>query len=184
MVRKTESPESSVGPLVGARVSMALASARGEGVRAASAGERWRQLMAGPSGELSGSVLLVEEDPAAGRSLSRLLRRYGFPTRVVASGRTAQAFRSPCAVAVLGVELPDGDGVQVARELLGRGCVRSVIFYTGCSDVQRLRRAAQVGRVCAISDGVVPLLRQLEGSPAHALPAAASQSTRAIALGA
>ncbi|HTV22675.1 MAG TPA: hypothetical protein VMG12_28495, partial [Polyangiaceae bacterium] len=45
------------------------------------------------------------------------------------------------------IDLPDGDGVELARLLMRRGIVRRVVFYTACSHPTRLARAKDLGTV-------------------------------------
>lgn len=48
-----------------------------------------------------------------------------------------------CTLGVFDVDLPDGDGVELAQELLRVGQVKAVVFYTG----RPVNRAADVGTV-------------------------------------
>ena len=64
-------------------------------------------------------VLIVDDSPVILRAMSLLLRRAGYEvvTAVTAEDGLAQARSLRPAVIVLDVELPDGDGYAVCRDL-------------------------------------------------------------------
>jgi CheY-like chemotaxis protein len=74
---------------------------------------------AGPSREPPRRrILLVEDDSAAGRGLSRLLEAQGFAVTVVADGGTALSVLQqgpPPDFLLTDLQLPDADGREVAR---------------------------------------------------------------------
>jgi DNA-binding NarL/FixJ family response regulator len=65
----------------------------------------------------------------------------------VARCAMAAALRGPYIVGVFDIDLPDGDGVELARLLQRRGVVNRVVFYTACSHPMRLARAKDLGAV-------------------------------------
>ncbi len=69
------------------------------------------------------AVLVVEDESAISQFLCASLSAAGLQPR--AAGTLAQAraelARAPCALVVLDLGLPDGDGVDLVRELRGRG---------------------------------------------------------------
>ena len=85
--------------------------------------------MSGPLPESAGrrgTVLLVDDEPAVLRSLSRALERHGF--QVVTASSVLDAFaradRSPPDFAVLDLNLDDGHGLQLIETLqeISPGC--------------------------------------------------------------
>jgi len=92
-------------------------------------------------------LLLVEDDLLLARALQRSLVARGISTRHVARCATAAALRGPYVVGIFDIDLPDGDGVELARLLMRRGIVRRVVFYTACSHPTRLARAKDLGNV-------------------------------------
>jgi DNA-binding response OmpR family regulator len=64
-------------------------------------------------------VAIIEDDPAIGPMLSRLLKMEGFEPTVISDGRTAASALSSgkFVAAVLDVMLPGKDGIEVLREL-------------------------------------------------------------------
>src|SRR5688572_22680714 len=64
-------------------------------------------------------VAIIEDDPAIGPMLSRLLKMEGFEPTVFSDGRTAASALSSgkFVAAVLDVMLPGKDGIEVLREL-------------------------------------------------------------------
>lgn len=97
-----------------------------------------------PRGEGGTQVLLVEEDAGLARMVGESMRAHGFGVdmaRSIAEARQAVASRRPD-VAVIDVKLPDGSGVQLARELCGEvreaGCAARgipVVVIAGAGQV-------------------------------------------------
>ena len=83
-------------------------------------------------------ILIVEDHHDTGRILSRLLRLSGYPVLSAASCAEARALvdREPCAVLLSDVQLPDGSGLDLMRELKGSRGVRGVAMsgYTDEAD--------------------------------------------------
>lgn len=94
-------------------------------------------------------LLLVEDDLLLARALQRTLISRGINTRHVARCATAAALCGPFLVGVFDIDLPDGDGVELARLLKRRGIVSRVLFYTACSHPVLLARAKELGTVFA-----------------------------------
>jgi len=71
------------------------------------------------------SVLVVEDDREQRRLLGLVIRAHGYA--VVECGTIAEARAAPpCELAFVDRRLPDGDGLELARELPGR-----VVLLTG-----------------------------------------------------
>jgi DNA-binding NarL/FixJ family response regulator len=112
-------------------------------------------------------LLLVEDDLLLARGLTRMLELYGIHARHVARCATAAALTGPFAVGLFDIELPDGDGVELAHLLRRRGVVMRPVFYTACAHPFRLERARLLGPVFVKSKNIAPLLDQLRAvSPA------------------
>jgi DNA-binding response OmpR family regulator len=92
-------------------------------------------------------VLVVEDDPGIGRALSRALRQEGHAFVLVERCHLARELQQSFDVGVLDLELPDGSGVDLGRELLVRGMLETVVFFSATADSALLRRAAEFGEV-------------------------------------
>lgn len=92
-------------------------------------------------------LLIVEDDLLLARALQRSLTARGIQARHVARCATAAALEGPFVVGVFDIDLPDGDGVELARMMMLRGIVNRVVFYTACSHPPRLARARDLGPV-------------------------------------
>jgi DNA-binding response OmpR family regulator len=92
-------------------------------------------------------LLLVEDDLLLARALLRSLGTRGIRARHIARCAAAAALTVHYAVGVFDIELPDGDGVEIARLLLAQGVIDRVIFYTACAEPARLARARGLGPV-------------------------------------
>jgi two-component system catabolic regulation response regulator CreB len=107
-------------------------------------------------------VLIVEDDPLVARALARTLMRHGMGVDVIASCAEARLLDGHYDLGIFDIELPDGFGTNLARELVLRATIRGVVFYTGASYQPLLRRAWQLGEVVAKDSGVAPLLAAVE----------------------
>lgn len=107
---------------------------------------------------VSNDLLLVEDDLLLARALVRSFGMRGMRARHVARCATAAALRGPFPIGVFDVELPDGDGIELARLLMLRGVVSRAVFYTGCAEPRRLARARDVGLVFVKSGNLSPLM--------------------------
>ena len=92
-------------------------------------------------------LLLVEDDLLLARAVERTLLTRGARVRHVASCTMAAMLTGPFPVGVFDIELPDGDGIELARSLRSRGVVGRVVFFTACTEPQRLARARELGNV-------------------------------------
>ena len=109
-------------------------------------------------------VLVLEDEPAIGRSLVRGLRQAGHECHLVERCARVRELEQSFDVAVLDLELPDGVSVDVAEELLGFGTTRAVVFFSGASDQLLLARAARLGVVVSKSAPFAELLEAIEAT--------------------
>lgn len=110
-------------------------------------------------------VLVVEDDDLVARALWRRLTARGVRTRHVSHCATAVTLSGPFSAGIFDIDLPDGDGVELARELLERGVVRRAVFYTGCSNPERLWRARSFGAVHLKPENMSSLVDTLSPGP-------------------
>ncbi|MES1178794.1 MAG: response regulator [Myxococcales bacterium] len=113
---------------------------------------------------LAQRLLVVEDDVTVARALSRLLARRGFSVAIARSCTAARSLAQSFDFAVLDLDLPDGNGVDLARSLLESARVSSVLFFTGSRDPALLARARAIGPVVVKASGtgeVLSLLGQL-----------------------
>ncbi|MEP7049187.1 MAG: response regulator [Pseudomonadota bacterium] len=98
-------------------------------------------------------LLVVEDDVTVARALSRTLARRGYAVAICRSCTAARALAQTFDFAVLDLDLPDGNGVDLARDLMADGKVPSVLFFTGSCDSAMLARARRVGTVVTKAEG-------------------------------
>ena len=113
-------------------------------------------------------LLVVEDDVTVARALSRTLARRGFSVAICRSCTAARTLAQSFDFAVLDLDLPDGNGVDLARDLMADGKVSSVLFFTGSCDNGMLARARRMGTVVMKAEGTSPILALL--TPEHSDP--------------
>jgi DNA-binding response OmpR family regulator len=124
--------------------------------------------------ETSQRLLIAEDDVTVARALSRTLARRGFSVAIARSCAAARALVERFDFAVLDLDLPDGNGVDLARELLALGRAPNVVFFTGSNDPALLARARRVGPVIMKSGGTSEILALL----AHDVSASEAPQSR------
>jgi ActR/RegA family two-component response regulator len=110
------------------------------------------------------AILHIEDDPLVTRALGRAFAARGRRLTAVESCAEARSQRRSFAAAIFDIDLPDGDGVALAAELLESGSVGRAVFYTGTKDADVLRRARALGRVVAKGEPLEALLLALNAA--------------------
>lgn len=105
-----------------------------------------------------GRVLVVEDYPPLAKVIAIAVHRAGYESTRVGSVRRALAAGGDFDCTVLDIDLPDGDGVSLAEQLLAEGHTRAVVFYTACRDVELRAAARRHGPVIDKSEGLDQLL--------------------------
>jgi FixJ family two-component response regulator len=98
---------------------------------------------------VSGTVFVIDDDPAVCKSLSRLLIATGYRVCAFESAEVYLAegdLQAPGCL-VLDVCLPGLDGMELQRSLLDSACPRPIVFLTGRSDIQTSVTAMKAGAV-------------------------------------
>jgi DNA-binding response OmpR family regulator len=115
-------------------------------------------------------VLLVQDDVELAGAIARLLRQSGFEVVVTPSCSTTLALTCCFEVGVFDIELPDGDGIQLASELMDAELVQRAVFFSAAEQRPRLARAAQVAPVVPRSHGIDALLAVVQGALGRRAP--------------
>jgi RNA polymerase sigma factor (sigma-70 family) len=94
-------------------------------------------------------VLLVDDEPAVRRSLSRLLRAAGFESMEFGSPEEFLRGLPPDAAgcAIFDVSMPGLDGLELQREIVSRGISLPIVFLTGRGDIPQSVQAMKEGAV-------------------------------------
>lgn len=116
-------------------------------------------------------LLMVEDDPEMARTVERVLARYGHRSTIVRSAAEADAVSEVYDCGLFDIDLPDGNGVELAERMLDRGQLTAAVFFSACTDADLLERAGSVGVFVAKSAGTRPLERAV----AEAVSRAAQQ---------
>jgi DNA-binding response OmpR family regulator len=107
-------------------------------------------------------LLVVEDDKALARALARLLRSYGHDVYLAETCSEARAAPGRFSLSVFDIDLPDGDGVDLARELLDSGKIKRAVFFTGANHGSISQRAAGYGPIITKTRGVAVLRIAIE----------------------
>ena len=91
--------------------------------------------------------LVVEDFPPMATLLAMAIRREGHTVTRVGSVSAALGGEGVFDHAVLDVDLPDGNGIELAQCLLDVGRVNSVVFFTASRDPDLLAKAATLGLI-------------------------------------
>jgi DNA-binding response OmpR family regulator len=110
-----------------------------------------------------GRVLVVEDEPAIGRALFRSLEREGYSVDVARTHADSLSFLGEYDCGVFDIELPDSDGVDLAKRLKSRGVVKNVVFFSGLSDGRSEARARNHGVYVHKSEGIQRLFSAIAG---------------------
>jgi DNA-binding response OmpR family regulator len=97
-------------------------------------------------------ILVLEDDPAVRHTVLRVLRRDGDTFIEAATCAQVHAVE-PCDLGIFDVELPDGNGIELAKALLDSGVIRAVVFYTGSV----VEEATSIGPVITKGDDMAEL---------------------------
>lgn len=105
------------------------------------------------------TLLVVEDDPAVTRAITRLLRDQGVEFCAVDSVAAALDAQVQNAIAIIDLDLPDGSGLALFEELRARGAVTSVVFFSATADVQQIARARVLGAFVAKQAGAAAAVK-------------------------
>jgi DNA-binding response OmpR family regulator len=106
-------------------------------------------------------ILVVEDDETVRRSVVRQLRQRGDHVVAAATCRDARS-AGTFGIGVFDVDLPDGNGIELAGELLAQGSVKAVVFHTGHAS----QPARELGTV-VLKGASDELLAQVEAARAR-----------------
>jgi len=118
------------------------------------------------------TVLILEDYPPLRKLVSVVVRQLSHEAFPVANVGMALAINQWFDCLVADVDLPDGNGVEVAAKLLASGRVGAVVFYTASRDAELLRHAAELGLVVDKAAGIGHLVAAIERSMGRRLAAA------------
>jgi two-component system response regulator RegA len=90
-------------------------------------------------------LLLIEDEATLARAMARLLRRRDYDVFLAGSCDEARAAPGTFSLGIFDVDLPDGDGIELAASLLSLGAIRRAVFFSGTTSRERRERAAKLG---------------------------------------
>ncbi len=102
--------------------------------------------------------IVVEDFPPLATAIRLALVREGHSVVQCHTVKAALALGGSFDHAVLDIDLPDGNGVDLAEQLLRDECVTDVVFFTASREREVLERAARQGLVVDKAAGCECLL--------------------------
>lgn len=90
-------------------------------------------------------VLIVDDEPNIGRSLQMILEREGYSVSVCHSAAAFRAYSGRVDAYLLDVKLPDGNGIDLLREIRGRGIPAPVVMISGHGTISDAVEATRAG---------------------------------------
>jgi DNA-binding response OmpR family regulator len=126
--------------------------------------------------------LIVEDFPPLTAVIAAFVKRLGHDVVQCHTVQAALDLTDTFDHAVLDLDLPDGNGVDLAEQLLNRNSVGSVVFFTASRDRKALARAASTGLLvdkAAGCDRLVAAIGQLTQPGTYRLAAVAGSPTGA-----
>lgn len=100
------------------------------------------------------TVLVIEDDPAVARALRRALKLKSIFCQVAGSAEEVRKLDQSYRLAIVDVNLPDGNGIDLYDELHANKRVDVGVFFTATDDENDRARAHRLGPVIAKSQGV------------------------------
>jgi two-component system KDP operon response regulator KdpE len=100
------------------------------------------------------TVLVIEDDPQVARALRRALRVASLTCDIAGSAKEVREVAGTYDIAIVDVNLPDGNGIDLYDELRAAHRVGSGIFFTATENELDKARAAQFGTLISKSEGV------------------------------
>ncbi len=124
-------------------------------------------------------ILVLEDYLALAKVIQIGLRRMGLDSMHAATVRSALEIEGEFDLAILDIDLPDGNGVDVARRLLDEGRVKEVVFFSATPNGTFAREARTLGFFVDKSYGVEALMVTIR----ELLPKSSEQTALAKAVG-
>lgn len=96
---------------------------------------------------MSSTILVVEDDSFLREGLFELLTKEGYAVTAAQDVKTARTYiaLSDFDLYILDVMLPDGNGLDICRELRGNGNKTPVLFLTACDDENEIVAGLDAG---------------------------------------
>ncbi len=123
-------------------------------------------------------LLHVENDPLVARAVKRLLTSRGHEVHTVYSFEEGSQLEGSFDLAIMDIDLGDGDGVELSKALLSRQTVRQVLFFTARTDADTVSRASLLGSVVGKTAGGEHLVNAVE---THVSESTSTSLTRSLA---
>ncbi len=90
-------------------------------------------------------ILIVDDEPNIGRSLQMILEREGYAVSLCHTASSFRAFNARVDGYMLDVKLPDGNGLDLLREIRAKGITAPVVMISGHGTISEAVEATRAG---------------------------------------
>lgn len=108
------------------------------------------------------SVLIVEDDPLVQRTIARLVRYAGARIHTMRRAAEYEGLAGRFDLGVFDIDLPDGNGIALARRALAEGRIGQVIFFSGSSREETHEQARALGIFISKRAGFATLIDRVK----------------------
>lgn len=102
-------------------------------------------------------LIVIEDDWPVARAISRTLKNQGHAVEVAHSCAEARGKAGRYDLGVFDIDLPDGTGIDLAREFIKSGSVLLTVFFSATRDTNLQEQAQELGTFVHKSAGVSEL---------------------------
>ena len=90
-------------------------------------------------------ILIVDDEPNIGRSLQMILEREGYAVSLCHTASSFRTFNARVDGYMLDVKLPDGNGIDLLREIRAKGITAPVVMISGHGTISEAVEATRAG---------------------------------------
>lgn len=125
---------------------------------------RKRRALGGQPTSTPLNLLLVEDNAAVGRAITKSLRAQGHAVTLVHTYAAARAVTAYHDVGVFDITLPDGDGIELCEALLRDRRIGGALFCSGSIDDLLIERAQETAPVISKEASFWELCQAIEAA--------------------
>ena len=119
------------------------------------------------------SLIVVEDERPVAKAIARVLERRGHSVELVYDCAEARTVEGDFDGGVFDIDLPDGNGLDIAREFIGGGRILAAVFFSASENEDVKLAASNLGSFVHKKHGIHELTKAIGESVEQAMRAAA-----------